>query len=64
MSEESMLVETGRKPTLIEALIVIGISAVLILLSVMIWETDGIHIAMVLAAAIAAAVGMFVLKYK
>jgi len=64
MSEGNMPIETGRKPTLLEALIVIAISAVLILLSVMIWETDGIHIAMVLAAAIAAAVGMFVLKYK
>jgi len=64
MSEQNGTVESGRKPTFIEALIVLIISAVLILLSVSVWETDGVHVAMIVAAAVAALVGMFVLKYK
>ena len=63
MSETNMPVETGRKPTLPEALIVLAIAAALMYLSVVVWETD-IHIAMIIAATIAALVGMFVLKYK
>jgi NhaC family Na+:H+ antiporter len=61
-SEEIKQTKVGREPTLIEAIIVIIIAAVLIAMSVRYWETD-VHIALVLSATIAAAVALFVLKY-
>jgi NhaC family Na+:H+ antiporter len=63
MSEEKRTDETGRKPSLIEALLVLLAAAGLMFGAVRIWETDA-HIPMVLAATIAALVAMFVLKYR
>jgi NhaC family Na+:H+ antiporter len=61
-SEEITQAECGREPTLLEAIIVIVIAAILIAMSVRYWETD-VHIALVLSATIASAVALFVLKY-
>jgi NhaC family Na+:H+ antiporter len=63
MSSEKRTEENvGRPPTLIEAVIVIGIAAVLIAMAVRYWETD-VHIALVLSAAVATVMALFVLKY-
>ncbi|MDR3320860.1 MAG: Na+/H+ antiporter NhaC [Synergistaceae bacterium] len=62
MSTEEKSVHQGRKPNLIEALIVIVISACLIGGAVRYWETDA-HIALVLSATVASAVALFILKY-
>ncbi|MDR0648933.1 MAG: Na+/H+ antiporter NhaC [Synergistaceae bacterium] len=54
--------EGGREPTLLEAIAVIAVAAVLVAMSVRYWETD-VHIALVLSATVAAAVALFVLKF-
>jgi NhaC family Na+:H+ antiporter len=52
----------GRPPTFAEAVIVIVVAAVLIGLSVMLWETD-VHIALILSATVAAVMAMVLLKF-
>ena len=60
--EKNTKEKVGRPPTLIEAVIVIGIAAILIAMAVRYWETD-VHIALVLSATVASVVALFVLKY-
>ncbi|MDR0652968.1 MAG: sodium:proton antiporter, partial [Synergistaceae bacterium] len=60
--EKNTKEKVGRPPTLIEAVIVIGIAAILIAMAVRYWETDT-HIALVLSAVVASVVALFVLKY-
>ncbi|MDR1510262.1 MAG: Na+/H+ antiporter NhaC [Synergistaceae bacterium] len=62
MSDEETTTKTGRKPTLIEAILVIVIAALFIGGAVLYWETD-VHMALVMAATVAALVALCVLKY-
>ncbi len=53
----------GRKPSLLEAIVVLLFAAALIGSGVLIWEVD-VHIPIAISAAFAAAVSIFLLKYK
>ena len=62
MTERSCLIMEPRKPSLALTLVVFLAAALLIGASVLVWEVD-IHIALILSAMIAIAVGVVVLKY-
>jgi NhaC family Na+:H+ antiporter len=60
---EAKIERVGRKPSFLEALILVGIAATLILTAVVVFEQD-VHIPLVLSAAAAIFWSMFVLKEK
>ena len=54
---------SGRRPTVLESLIVLGATVVILGISLLVLKKD-VHIPLILSSAFAALFGMFVLKYK